>query len=81
MRHMGPILLCAWFLLYAPPKSKDDLKANTKAPLVEWSVIKAFDTASDCERMRSGTGDPNWKVLKWETRCIPIFAHSPLLKE
>ena len=50
-RHIASLALVGWYLITPPSTLPPDL--SYKAPLHKWHIVRAFDTADDCEDSRS----------------------------
>ena len=72
MQPLIASLVCGW-LLFSPPFGPDK-KLDPSRPLSEWTQIKAFDRAIDCEGFRIRMArDPAEGISQQApfVRCIP----------
>ncbi len=74
-RHAAALALVGWYLLVPPvigPRKPDaHLKTFSEAtvPLSQWTIIKSFDAAEECEKE---------KARDWDRLCIEA---SPIPKD
>jgi hypothetical protein len=52
LRHTAALALAGWYLMIPP--IYDDNRIHLEAPLSQWTVIKSFDSAKECEQVVSG---------------------------
>ncbi len=53
-RHAAALALVGWYLMM-PPQPPSNGMSDPATPLSVWHVIRSFDDAPDCERVRSAT--------------------------
>jgi hypothetical protein len=56
LHHAAALALVGWYLMVPPPAYKDGkplVGVNLDAPLSEWTISRAFDSAAACEAQRA----------------------------
>jgi hypothetical protein len=56
LRHAGALALVGWYLM-TPPYSHSLGGADDHAPLAEWTLAASYDSAKECEEVRSRIQD------------------------
>ena len=81
-------LLGGWLLMQPPylatPRADgvidlDAMRAESEAPLSQWSQVRAFDTAEGCEAFREREKDKD--KGRAAAKCVPIEAVYPALQK
>src|SRR5215469_8784673 len=53
-RHAAALALVGWYLLVPPhPSATSVQNYDLNAPLAQWGIFRAFDTAAECEEARA----------------------------
>ena len=49
-RHAAALALVGWYLMVPPPVIHSSVPVNLDAPLSEWGIFSAQDSAAECEQ-------------------------------
>jgi hypothetical protein len=92
--HVAALGLVGWYLIVAPPVIHSSVPVNLDAPLSEWRIFSAHDSAADCERtlvtfyklakteLVANPADERYRIRFYQLESSQCIASDdPLLKE
>jgi hypothetical protein len=76
------LALLGWYLMSTPPPPPNGL-TNPALPLSVWQIVGSFDSAQDCERLRSSVVHDSNQAQELRNRAnfLCIATDDPRLKQ